>query len=131
MKNIIVITDKDSCKIDTKEELIGLFLGYDYLNLSKEQQKERLLEKASFNSFNSMDLVKLTDDFDRSKPYILIDNEINYILSLLKINNFMILENRNSSVFVRDFMREETSDNYFIINNYVDRILYGGSDENN
>ncbi len=131
MKNIIVITDKDSCKIDTKEELIGLFLGYDYLNLSKEKQKERLLEKASFNSFNSMDLVKLTDDFDRSKPYILIDNEINYILSLLKINNFMILENRNSSVFVRDFMREETSDNYFIINNYVDRILYGGSDENN
>lgn len=131
MKNIIVITDKDSCKIDTKEELIGLFLGYDYFNLSKEKQKERLLEKASFNSFNSMDLVKLTDDFDRNKPYILIDNEINYILSLLKINNFMILESRNSRVFVRDFMREETSDNYFIINNYVDRILYGGSDENN
>lgn len=131
MKNIIVITDKDSCKIDTKEELIGLFLGYDYFNLSKEKQKERLLEKASFNSFNSMDLVKLTDDFDKNKPYILIDNEINYILSLLKINNFMILESRNSRVFVRDFMREETSDNYFIINNYVDRILYGGSDENN
>lgn len=131
MKNIIVITDKDSCKMDTKEELIGLFLGYDYFNLSKEKQKERLLEKASFNSFNSMDLVKLTDDFDRNKPYILIDNEINYILSLLKINNFMILESRNSRVFVRDFMREETSDNYFIINNYVDRILYGGSDENN
>lgn len=131
MKNIIVITDKDSCKIDTKEELIGLFLGYDYFNLSKEKQKERLLEKASFNSFNSMDLVKLTDDFDRNKPYILIDNEINYILSLLKINNFMILESRNSRVFVRDFMREETSDNYFIINNYVDRILYGGNDVNN
>lgn len=131
MKNIIVITDKNSCKINTKEELIELFLGYDYFNLSMEKRKERLLEKATLYSFNNINLVKLNDEFDKNKPYILIDNEINFILSLLKINDFIILENRDSNVFVKDFMRNETNDNYFIINNYIDKILYGGSNDNN
>lgn len=130
MKNIIVISDKNSCMINTKEELIELFLGYDYFVLNDEKRKERLLEKASISTFNSVPLVKVTDDFDKTKPYILIDSEINFILSLLKLNNIIILENRNSNVFIKDFMKNETGDNYFIINNYIDKILYGGNNDN-
>lgn len=131
MKNIIVITDKNSCMINTKEELIELFLGYDYFTLSNEKRKERLLEKASLYSFNNINLVKLDDNYNKKDPYILIDNEINFILSLLKLNNIIILEKRNSNVFIKDFMKNDTTDNYFIINNYIDKILYGGNNVNN
>lgn len=131
MKNIIIITDKNSCMINTKEELIELFLGYDYFTLTNEKRKERLLEKASLYSFNNINLVKLNDNYNKKDPYILIDNEINFILSLLKLNNIIILENRNSNVFIKDFMKDDTTDNYFIINNYIDKILYGGNNVNN
>lgn len=125
MKNIIVITDDNYCKIDNENELIELFLGYDYFILNKEKQKERLLEKANQNSFGgSIKMVSLNNKFNKNEPFILIDNEKNYILSLLKQNKFMILENRNSNVFILDEMKKETTDNYFIINNYVDKILF-------
>jgi len=125
MKNIIVITDDNYCKIDNENELIELFLGYDYFLLDKEKKQERLLEKANFNSFGgSIKLVNLNDEFNKDEPYILIDSEKNYILSLLKQNKFIILEHRNSNVFINEKIKSETNDNYFIINNYIDRLIF-------
>lgn len=125
MNNLIVITKDNTYKLNNYKELYTLFLGEDYFNLDKEAQIERIKQKAKIYSLQeNFQLASINDNYDKEKPYILIDNEINYILSIIKLYNILILENRNSNIFIKDFMKQETQDNYFIINNYIDKILY-------
>ena len=126
MNNLIIITKDNNYKFNDYKDLFKFFLGDDYFTLTEDAKKERIKNKAYSNSFGEIyKIVNINDVYDKNKPYILIDNEINYILSIIKIFNILIMENRNSNVFVNDFMRKETLDNYFIINNYIDKILYG------
>lgn len=125
MNNLIVITKDNTYKLNNYKELYTLFLGEDYFNLDKEAQIERIKQNAKIYSLQeNFQLASINDNYDKEKPYILIDNEINYILSIIKLYNILILENRNSNIFIKDFMKQETQDNYFIINNYIDKILY-------
>lgn len=123
MNNLIVITKDNTYKLNNYIKLYELFLGEDYFNLNKEEQKERIKQKAKIYSYQeNIKLVNINDNYDKEKPYILIDNEINYILSIIKLYNILILENRDSNIFIKDFMKQETKDNYFIINNYIDKL---------
>ena len=54
---------------------------------------------------------------------IVIQDEITYILSLLKIDKFMILENIESNFLTKHLDKSNFEGNYIIVNKFAEELL--------
>lgn len=110
LKNLILIENDEKYQFDTLEELVETIIDKDYYKMSDKQKQEKLELKAFANSFGREEIINT-------------ENEMTYILSLLILNKFMLLENINSNVFTKDMDKSNLDGNYIIINKFAKELL--------
>ena len=69
---------------------------------------------------DNFDIIKKDYDFENA---FIIDDDYSYILSLCKINSFMLLEVRNSNIFTGLIDKSEIKDDLVVINHFAKEIL--------
>lgn len=136
--DIVVLYKDKKYYLKDNVELIELFFGKEYNDLSKEEKLLRRYNKVfSLSKFSDVPIVYtdigiIGDDckfvmkeYDILKS-IIINNEITCILSFCKYDNCLILEKKDikKSLFQVNLIEEKINDdNYFVVNTYIDKLI--------
>lgn len=136
MDPLIVIIQGQQFKLKNLNNLVASIFGKSYFDLSQEERLKVRYEKAhaisQFHKYlpivnteqgtygDNFDIVKKDYDFENA---FIIDDDYSYILSLCKINSFMLLEVRNSNIFTELIDKSEIKDDLVVINHFAKEIL--------
>ncbi len=136
MEPLVVIIQGQQFKLKNLNNLVASIFGADYFNLSQEERLKVRYEKShaisQFHKYlpivhtekgtygDNFEIVK--NDYDFENGFI-IDDDYSYILSLCKINSFMLLEVRNSNIFTGLIDKSEVKDDLVVINHFAKDIL--------
>lgn len=136
MDPLVVIIQGQQFKLKNLNNLVASIFGKSYFDLSQEERLKVRYEKAhaisQFHKYlpivnteqgtygDNFDIVKKDYDFENA---FIIDDDYSYILSLCKINSFMLLEVRNSNVFTGLIDKSEIKDDLVVINHFAKEIL--------
>lgn len=138
LDDIIVLYKTKKYVFKNYNELISLFLGEDYMNLSNT---EKFIKR--YENIFAMSLEKNIPIVDTnigiigdkgiviSSKYdilnsIIINNEITYILSICKYDDCLILEKadiKKSSFNLHLIKDKEIKGNYLVVNSYIDKLI--------
>ena len=94
--------------------IVGVAIIYFFQTLST-------VKKIYSDARNETDFY-VKKDYDFENAFI-IDDDYSYILSLCKINSFMLLEVRNSNIFTGLIDKSEIKDDLVVINHFAKEIL--------
>ena len=136
MDPLVVIFQGQQFKLKNLNNLVASIFGKSYFDLSQEERLKVRYEKAhaisQFHKYlpivnteqgtygDNFDIVKKDYDFENA---FIIDDDYSYILSLCKINSFMLLEVRNSNIFTGLIDKSEIKDDLVVINHFAKEIL--------
>ena len=136
MDPLVVINQGQQFKLKNLNNLVASIFGKSYFDLSQEERLKVRYEKAhaisQFHKYlpivnteqgtygDNFDIVKKDYDFENA---FIIDDDYSYILSLCKINSFMLLEVRNSNIFTGLIDKSEIKDDLVVINHFAKEIL--------
>ena len=136
MDPLVVIIQGQQFKLKNLKNLVASIFGKSYFDLSQEERLKVRYEKAhaisQFHKYlpivnteqgtygDNFDIVKKDYDFENA---FIIDDDYSYILSLCKINSFMLLEVRNSNIFTGLIDKSEIKDDLVVINHFAKEIL--------
>ncbi|CUO72208.1 hypothetical protein [Intestinibacter bartlettii] len=136
MDPLVVIIQGQQFKLKNLNNLVASIFGKSYFDLSQEERLKVRYEKAhaisQFHKYlpivnteqgtygDNFDIVKKDYDFENA---FIIDDDYSYILSLCKINSFMLLEVRNSNIFTGLIDKSEIKDDLVVINHFAKEIL--------
>ena len=136
MDPLVVIIQGQQFKLKNLNNLVASIFGKSYFDLSQEERLKVRNEKAhaisQFHKYlpivnteqgtygDNFDIVKKDYDFENA---FIIDDDYSYILSLCKINSFMLLEVRNSNIFTGLIDKSEIKDDLVVINHFAKEIL--------
>ena len=136
MDPLVVIIQGQQYKLKNLNNLVASIFGKSYFDLSQEERLKVRYEKAhaisQFHKYlpivnteqgtygDNFDIVKKDYDFENA---FIIDDDYSYILSLCKINSFMLLEVRNSNIFTGLIDKSEIKDDLVVINHFAKEIL--------
>lgn len=136
MDPLVVIIQRQQFKLKNLNNLVSSIFGKSYFDLSQEERLKVRYEKAhaisQFHKYlpivnteqgtygDNFDIVKKDYDFENA---FIIDDDYSYILSLCKINSFMLLEVRNSNIFTGLIDKSEIKDDLVVINHFAKEIL--------
>ena len=136
MEPLVVIIQGRQFKLKNLNNLVASIFGKSYFDLSQEERLKVRYEKAhaisQFHKYlpivnteqgtygDNFDIVKKDYDFENA---FIIDDDYSYILSLCKINSFMLLEVRNSNIFTGLIDKSEIKDDLVVINHFAKEIL--------
>ena len=128
MDPLVVIIQGQQFKLKNLNNLVASIFGKSYFDLSQEERLKVRYEKAhaisQFHKYlpivnteqgtygDNFDIVKKDYDFENA---FIIDDDYSYILSLCKINSFMLLEVRNSNIFTGLIDKSEINDDLVVI----------------
>ena len=140
MKDLILIVDQEKYQFDTKEDLMQNLLGdkennYNEMKKEEEEKKERRYLKAYINLQGQKEYIIDFKEEVKKNPNIpinerfLIDNDDMYVMSLLRMNQVVLLENTKSDIFSKEINKEGIDDNYLILNSL--KIFYANEITNN
>ena len=129
MDPLVVIIQGQQFKLKNLNNLVASIFGKSYFDLSQEERLKVRYEKAhaisQFHKYlpivnteqgtygDNFDIIKKDYDFENA---FIIDDDYSYILSLCKINSFMLLEVRNSNIFTGLIDKSEIKDDLVVIN---------------
>ena len=136
MDPLVVIIQGQQFKLKNLNNLVASIFGKSYFDLSQEERLKVRYEKAhaisQFHKYlpivnteqgtygDNFDIVKKDYDFENA---FIIDDDYSYILSLCKINSFMLLEVRNSNIFTGLIDKSEIKDDLVVINHFAKEKL--------
>ena len=136
MDPLVVIIQGQQFKLKNLNNLVASIFGKSYFDLSQEERLKVRYEKAhaisQFHEYlpivnteqgtygDNFDIIKKDYDFENA---FIIDDDYSYILSLCKINSFMLLEVRNSNIFTGLIDKSEIKDDLVVINHFAKEIL--------
>lgn len=136
MDPLVVIIQGQQFKLKNLNNLVASIFGKSYFDLSQEERLKVRYEKAhaisQFHKYlpivnteqgtygDNFDIVKKDYDFENA---FIIDDDYSYILSLCKINSFMLLEVRNSNIFTGLIDKTKIKDDLVIVNHFAKDIL--------
>ena len=136
MDPLVVIIQGQQFKLKNLNNLVASIFGKSYFDLSQEERLKVRYEKAhaisQFHKYlpivnteqgtygDNFDIVKKDYDFENA---FIIDDDYSYILSLCKINSFMLLEVRNLNIFTGLIDKSEIKDDLVVINHFAKEIL--------
>lgn len=136
MDPLVVIIQGQQFKLKNLNNLVASIFGKSYFDLSQEERLKVRYEKAhaisQFHKYlpivnteqgtygDNFDIVKKDYDFENA---FIIDDDYSYILSLCKINSFMLLEVRNSNIFTGLIDKSEIKYDLVVINHFAKEIL--------
>jgi len=136
MKNIIILFGESNHEFNDLNEVQAYLFGDEYNSLSDEQKEKIRYERAFYVSKfnNNLPIVNtqkgvyednykiIQKGYDLEKS-IIIDNEFTYILSLCRINLFILLEKIDSEIFTKTVNKSTIQDNYIVVNTFANNIL--------
>lgn len=130
-KNLIMILNDEKYQYDGKEELMQSLLGdeeHHYSDMTEEEKEKRRHLKAYINlkgqesyitNYKKESLKK--GEFPVNEKF-LVDNDEMYIMSLLRMNVMVLLEKKEANIFAGKINKENTDDNFLVLNGYADEI---------
>lgn len=133
MKDLIYVEQEQINKFDSLQELYEFIFGKEYFDLTEKQKFIRRYEIAFYKiKFYCLDLdivhtkmgilgeqyKIITEKYNLDKALI-IDNEREFIMSLCKIPNIIILESKVSNNLLTVKEKEIYKGNYIVINEIV------------
>lgn len=126
LKKIIIIEDENSIQCDTLEEVVKQLIDENFYNLTENEKNNIMKMKAFANCINNN--MKILDENEIKKSdnlaeIFLIKDEITYILSLLKTNNIILLEHKDSDIFTKEINKEKLENNYVVVNKFARKLL--------
>lgn len=133
MKNIIIVIGDKKYQFETKEEVMQNLLGdsqNDYNSMSEKEKKERRYYKAYINTRGSEEsILDLQEEIIKGKENtsiegkFLIDNDEVYVMSLLRISDILLLEDKDADIFAKSIDKTEIKENYIILNSFVNEFI--------
>ena len=134
MKNLIYIEQDQINKFDTLQELYEFIFGTKYFTLTEKEKFIRRYEIAFYKiKFYNLDLdivhtimgtlgeqYKIIDQKYNSEKAFIIDDEKQFVMSLCKIPNIIILESKTSNNLLTAKEKEKYKGNYIVINEFID-----------
>ena len=134
MKNLIYIEQDQINKFDTLQELYEFIFGTKYFTLTEKEKFIRRYETAFYKiKFYNLDLdivhtimgtlgeqYKIIDQKYNSEKAFIIDDEKQFVMSLCKIPNIIILESKTSNNLLTAKEKEKYKGNYIVINEFID-----------
>lgn len=122
LKKVIIIENEKDYQCDTLQEIVKMLIDENYYNFTSEEKKNKMEMLALANTLNQN--VKIVDECNcEVEGNFIIKDEITYILSLLITGNVMLLERKDSDIFVKNIDIPETNDNYIIVNKFAKQLL--------
>lgn len=125
MEKLIVIEGKEKYQYKNLKSLVQGFINSNYYDMNEREKKEELEKKAVANTRQDNNkIVRISNDKNNfEKDEFVINNEVTYILSLLRFNKIVLLEKIDANIFGRYIDKTKLSNNYIIINKFADDIL--------
>ena len=134
MKNLIYIEQDQINQFNTLQELYEFIFGMKYFNLTEKEKFIRRYEIAFYKiKFYNLDLdivhtmmgtlgeqYKIIDQKYNSEKAFIIDDEKQFVMSLCKIPNIIILESKTSNNLLTAKEKEKYKGNYIVINEFID-----------
>ena len=92
--------------------------------MTEKEKIEKMTMKALANTLNNkMEVTQEISKIDNIEEKFIIKDEITYILSLVKTNNVLLLERRDSNILTGSLNKEYLKDNYIIVNTFAKELL--------
>ncbi len=134
MKNLIYIEQDQINQFNTLQELYEFIFGTKYFTLTEKEKFIRRYETAFYKiKFYNLDLdivhtimgtlgeqYKIIDQKYNSEKAFIIDDEKQFVMSLCKIPNIIILESKTSNNLLTAKEKEKYKGNYIVINEFID-----------
>ena len=134
MKNLIYIEQDQINQFNTLQELYEFIFGMKYFTLTEKEKFIRRYEIAFYKiKFYGLDLdivhtimgtlgeqYKIIDQKYNSEKAFIIDDEKQFVMSLCKISNIIILESKTSNNLLTAKEKEKYKGNYIVINEFID-----------
>ena len=134
MKNLIYIEQDQINQFNTLQELYEFIFGTKYFTLTEKEKYIRRYETAFYKiKFYNLDLdivhtimgtlgeqYKIIDQKYNSEKAFIIDDEKQFVMSLCKIPNIIILESKTSNNLLTAKEKEKYKGNYIVINEFID-----------
>lgn len=113
LQNLIVIENGRNYQFENEQELVKKLISEDYYDLPQDKKIEQIKIKAIANSLN------LKKDIPNN-----IDNEKDFILSLLVDNDkLVLLEKSESNIFTEKLDKSQFTKNYILVNKFAKQLL--------
>lgn len=123
LNNLIAIEKKNDYQCNTINELVKKLIDEKYYELTLEQRKNKMKMLAMANTLNKKMEIVDNCSCDNINGKFIIKDEFTYILSLLICVNIVLLEKKESNVFIKYTNVPESKDNYIIVNKFAKDIL--------
>ena len=123
LNNLIAIEKKNDYQCNTINELVKKLIDEKYYELTLEQRKNKMKMLAMANTLNKKMEIVDNCSCDNINGKFIIKDEFTYILSLLICGNIVLLEKKESNVFIKYTNVPESKDNYIIENKFAKDIL--------
>ncbi|CDA16817.1 MAG TPA: hypothetical protein OIM42_00375 [Clostridiaceae bacterium] len=123
LNNLIAIEKKNDYQCNTINELVKKLIDEKYYELTLEQRKNKMKMLAMANTLNKKMEIVDNCSCDNINGKFIIKDEFTYILSLLICGNIVLLEKKESNVFIKYTNVPESKDNYIIVNKFAKDIL--------
>lgn len=126
LKKIIIIEGENSIQCDNLEDVVKQLIHENFYNLTEVEKNHVMKMKAFANCINNnMKILEKNEvkEYDNLDRIFLIKDEITYILSLLKTNNILLLEHKDSNIFTKEVNKEKLENNYVVVNKFARKLL--------
>ena len=123
LNKVIIIEDDNKVQCDSVEEVVKTLIDEKYYELTLEQRKNKMKMLAMANTLNKKMEIVDNCSCDNINGKFIIKDEFTYILSLLICGNIVLLEKKESNVFIKYTNVPESKDNYIIVNKFAKDIL--------
>ena len=134
-KNLIIIEGKNEVQIDTLEELEEIFFGKEY---ASKEENDKLKDRyakiypysllAKKNVYLDLETLiergklKKVENIDINNG-LFINNDINFFLSLCKVDQIQILEKIESNIFTSEIDKIKKIIDYFYNSFFFNRLF--------
>lgn len=109
MDRFIVIEGKEKYKYKDIKSFVQDFVNSNYYNMSEKEKQDELEKKAVANIMQSnIKIIKINSNKRNfEKDEFVINNEVTYILSLLRFNKIILLERTDVNAFRKIYRQKE------------------------
>jgi len=125
LKDLILIENDRHNQFSSIEELISFILGDNYYNITDKEKRELMELNARAYCLNTNIKIATLNELNNNNVnnMFIIQDEISYILSLLIINRYTLLEKTTSNIFTSELNKDNIEDNYIIVNRFANELL--------
>ena len=120
---IILIENGQEVQCSNLENVVKILIDENFYNLSNIEKIKKMRMMALANCLNfKREIVDDVNNDDIDGKFIVKD-EITYVLSLLTLNNVIMLERKDANLFTKSLPKDNLKGNYIVVNKFARDLL--------